>query len=290
MTEPVLVHTRAELEAARAGRVAAARRRRDDDGRAARGHRRADPGRPRGRAEHVVVTHLRQPAAVRAGEDLDRYPRTLDADLELCAGEGVDVVFAPAVGRGLPGRRARGPRRPPARSASVLEGASPARPLRRRAHRRGQAAPPDRAGPRRSSAQKDAQQLALIRRMVRDLDLPVEVVGVPHRARARRPGPVQPQPLPHRRGPARPRSRCRRALAAGRGRSRPDGGAARPPAALAEAARAEPPSLLDYLALVDPPTSPRSRRRLHAATALLAVAARVGTTRLIDNLPLELGA
>ncbi len=46
---------------------------------------------------------LREPAAVRAGEDLDRYPRTLDVDLEVCEREGVDVVFVPSVDEVYPG-------------------------------------------------------------------------------------------------------------------------------------------------------------------------------------------
>jgi len=48
-------------------------------------------------ADRVLVTVFVNPLQFGEGEDLDRYPRTLEADLELCAAEGVDVVFAPSV-------------------------------------------------------------------------------------------------------------------------------------------------------------------------------------------------
>ena len=110
------------------------------------------------------------------GEDLDRYPRTLDADLEVCEREGVDIVFAPERRRGLPRRRAPG--------RAIDAGPAGRRP-------RGRVRPghfdgvltvvaklfglvrPDVA----VFGEKDYQQLALIRRMVRDLYLGVEIVG-----------------------------------------------------------------------------------------------------------------
>ena len=123
----------------------------------------------------VVVSIFVNPLQFGAGEDLDRYPRTLDADLEVCAREGVDVVFAPTVDEVYPGG---GPQVTvePGPLATILEGRT------RPGHFRGVLTVvaklfglvrPDVA----VFGEKDYQQLALIRRMVADLCLGVEVVG-----------------------------------------------------------------------------------------------------------------
>ncbi|WP_061335108.1 pantoate--beta-alanine ligase, partial [Streptomyces scabiei] len=125
----------------------------------------------------VVVTVFVNPLQFGAGEDLDRYPRTLDADVELAAAAGADVVFAPSADEVYPGgepqvRVTAGP------MGERLEGAS------RPGHFDGMLTVvakllhltrPDVA----LYGQKDAQQLALIRRMVRDLNFGMDVVGVP---------------------------------------------------------------------------------------------------------------
>ncbi|WP_060883780.1 pantoate--beta-alanine ligase, partial [Streptomyces caniscabiei] len=125
----------------------------------------------------VVVTVFVNPLQFGAGEDLDRYPRTLDADVELAEQSGADVVFAPSVDEVYPGgepevRITAGP------MGERLEGAS------RPGHFDGMLTVvakllhltrPDVA----LYGQKDAQQLALIRRMVRDLNFGIEIVGVP---------------------------------------------------------------------------------------------------------------
>lgn len=59
---------------------------------------------------------------------------------------------------------------------------------------------------------------------------------------------------------------------------------------LTEAGRADPPVVLDYLALLDPRDFTEVADPGFTGPAVLAVAAKVGTTRLIDNLPLEIGA
>ncbi|HEX5569181.1 MAG TPA: pantoate--beta-alanine ligase, partial [Streptomyces sp.] len=149
--------------------------------------------------------------------------------------------------------------------------------------------------------EKDAQQLALITRMVRDLNFPVEIVGVPTVREA------DGLALSSRNRYLSEAERTTalalsRALFAGREtalRGGPDGGPAAPGdvcaaarAVLAEAERARPPLTVDYLALVAPdgftevPVGPAA----HEGEAVLAVAARVGTTRLIDNVRLRLGA
>ncbi|MEU1157014.1 pantoate--beta-alanine ligase, partial [Streptomyces sp. NPDC005918] len=125
----------------------------------------------------VVVTVFVNPLQFGAGEDLDRYPRTLEADVKIAEQAGADVVFAPDVDEVYPGgepqvRITAGP------MGTVLEGAT------RPGHFDGMLTvvakllhltAPDLA----LFGQKDAQQLALIRRMVRDLNFPAEIIGIP---------------------------------------------------------------------------------------------------------------
>ena len=278
--ETLLVHTRAELEGARAGRIG--------DvavvmtmGALHEGHL-ALVRAARRKAKTVIVTVFVNPLQFGPNEDFGRYPRTLDADLKLCEQAEVDIVFAPPVEEVYPGgepmvRIAPGP------MGEVLEGAT------RPGHFSGMLTvvnkllnltAPDYA----FFGEKDAQQLALIRRMALDLNLPVEILGV---TTVREPD-----------GLARS-SRNRylsaegrisalslsRALFAGAAQRTPEQIRAAALAVLDEAARAEPPIELDYLALVDPATFTEVDDGYRGA-AVLAVAAKVGATRLIDNLPL----
>ncbi|MEZ5185128.1 MAG: pantoate--beta-alanine ligase [Candidatus Nanopelagicales bacterium] len=130
----------------------------------------------RERDDHVTVTIFVNPLQFSAGEDLDRYPRSLQADLELCESLGVNCVYTPRVSQVYP-------REPevtldPGQLGRELEGA--ARPD----HFRGvltvvlkllQATQPDDA----FFGEKDYQQLTLLRSMAYDLDLGVNIVGVP---------------------------------------------------------------------------------------------------------------
>ncbi|WP_323448164.1 pantoate--beta-alanine ligase [Streptomyces yaizuensis] len=278
----------------------------------------------------VTVTVFVNPLQFGAGEDLDRYPRTLDADLALAREAGADVVFAPAVADMYPGGRplvgiTAGPMGEP------LEGAS------RPGHFDGMLTVvakllhltcPDLA----FFGQKDAQQLALIRRMVHDLDFPVEIVGVETvreddglalSSRNRYLSPAERETalaLSRALFAARDRLAAQQALCA---RAEATGGTLGRAAALSalgearlaadaaavaqavpghadavraaarivldEAARATPPLDLDYLALVDPADFTEVGAD-HEGDAVLAVAARVGTTRLIDNISLHFGA
>lgn len=124
----------------------------------------------------VVVSIFVNPLQFGPSEDLDAYPRTLDADLELLRAEGVEVAFTPNVSAMYPD----GPRTTvhPGPLGAQLEGSS------RPGHFAGmltvvlkllQIVRPDRA----FFGEKDYQQLALIRQMVDDLNVDVRVVGVP---------------------------------------------------------------------------------------------------------------
>ncbi|WP_432524365.1 pantoate--beta-alanine ligase [Kineococcus sp. SYSU DK006] len=237
----------------------------------------------RRRAASVLVTVFLNPLQFGPGEDLARYPRTLDEDLRLAAASGADVVFAPGPDvvypDGDPGVRvSAGP------LGAVLEGAS------RPGHFDGvltvvakllHLTRADLA----FFGQKDAQQLLLVRRMVRDLDMGVEVVAVPT---VREPDGLA---MSSRNRYLTPFDRevalvLQRALAAGAAAA-PEG-----PSAVRRAARdvlrAEPAARVDYLALVDPHDLADVPEH-HRGEALLALAARVGPTRLIDNVPLLVG-
>ncbi len=125
----------------------------------------------------VVVTIFVNPLQFGPSEDLDRYPRDLDGDLAVSASEGVDVAFAPATSELYP-------HYPPATTVHVaglteaLCGAS------RPGHFDGVTTIVTKllaiVGPSRAYfGRKDAQQLAVLTRLVADLDLPVAVVGCP---------------------------------------------------------------------------------------------------------------
>jgi pantoate--beta-alanine ligase len=225
----------------------------------------------------VIVTLFVNPLQFGPGEDLDRYPRPLEQDLETCRRAGADLVFTPQIGEMYPDG-APLVRVSAGHLGEVLEGAY------RPGHFDGvltvvaklmHLTRPDRA----YFGEKDAQQLLFVRRMVRDLDLPVEIVGVPivrepdGLARSSRNAYL----APDERATARALSR---ALLAG---ARAAGSGA--PAVRREARAvldATPGIGVDYLALIDPRTLSEIDDA-YAGPALLAVAARVGTTRLIDN-------
>ncbi|MGZ5416553.1 MAG: pantoate--beta-alanine ligase [Nocardioides sp.] len=231
-------------------------------------------------ADALVVSIFVNPMQFGAGEDLDRYPRTFDADLEVCAARGVDVVFAPSVDEVYPGGEPEVTVEP-GPLATVLEGA--ARPT----HFRGVLTvvaklfglvQPDVA----VFGQKDYQQLVLIRRMVADLCMPVEVVGAPT---VREEGGLA---LSSRNKYLSAEDRFNalglsRALLAA-GEAAPDG-LDRALAAARAVLRDTQGIDLDYLAITAPDLGPAPE----SGEARVLIAARVGTTRLIDNMSLQLG-
>ncbi|HVN04314.1 MAG TPA: pantoate--beta-alanine ligase [Bryobacteraceae bacterium] len=124
----------------------------------------------------VVVSIFVNPIQFNQAEDFARYPRPVAADLAFCAARGVDIVFTPAVEEMYP--------REPVTFVEVGRVADYMEGHFRPGHFRGVATVvlklfeivrPERA----YFGEKDAQQLAVIRRMVSDLNLPVEIIGVP---------------------------------------------------------------------------------------------------------------
>ena len=235
-----------------------------------------------GEGDAVVASIFVNPMQFGAGEDLDRYPRTFEADLDVCAEHGVDVVFAPSVDEVYPGGEPQVTVEP-GPLATTLEGVT------RPGHFRGVLTVvaklfglvrPDLA----FFGQKDYQQLVLIRRMVADLCMGVEVVGVEtvreHDGLALS---SRNRYLDHRERQAA--LALSRALAAGAAAA-PAGSAA--VLAAARTVLEGPDAVgvdLDYLEL----TAPDLGAVPDAGEARLLVAARVGTTRLIDNTALTLG-
>nr|WP_307807541.1 pantoate--beta-alanine ligase [Naasia sp. SYSU D00948] len=228
-------------------------------------------------ADIVVVSIFVNPLQFGQPDDLALYPRDLEADVAALAGEGVDLVFAPTERAMYPDgptvvRVTGGP------VANDLEGRS------RRGHFEGvltvvakllNIVGPDVV----VFGQKDAQQVFLVKRMVRDLDFPVtvEVVetvresdGLALSSRNRRLD-------PRARIAARALSSALEAAA-----SAADRGVDAAVAAAQSALMGEPLVQLDYLAIVDPATF-QPVDDDHRGRALAVIAATVGGTRLIDN-------
>jgi pantoate--beta-alanine ligase len=232
-------------------------------------------------ADHVLATIFVNPLQFGPSEDFTRYPRTLDADLEVLRAEGTDAVFVPAVDEIYPQGQAR-VRVAPGPLATVLEGAS--RPghfdgvltvvLKLLNLTRADAA---------YFGEKDYQQLTLIRSMVDDLNVPTVIVGVPtvrepdglaRSSRNRFLSTVE-------RESALVLSRAlRAAAAAGLAGAGPDGALAVARAEFAAQSAVVP----DYVELTDPWLGPAPA----TGPARLLVAAKVGQTRLIDNTEIEL--
>ena len=234
-----------------------------------------------GASGRVVVSIFVNPLQFAPGEDLDRYPRTFDADVRMCADRGVDVVFAPTVDEVYPGGDPQvtvdtGP------LAAELEGRS------RPTHFRGVLTVvaklfglvrPDVA----VFGEKDYQQLVLIRRMSEDLCMGVEVVGAPT---VREPDGLA---LSSRNAYLDDEQRAAAVALSAALRAAVANAEQGPDHALA-AARAVLRTChgvdLDYLVVTDPDLGPAPER----GEGRVLIAARVGTTRLIDNAPLFLGA
>ena len=232
---------------------------------------------------NVLVSIFVNPLQFRPGEDLDRYPRTLDDDLAMCAGEGVRAVFAPSAAEMYPGGKP---------DVTVDPG-----PMGQTFE--GQFRPGFFGGvltvvlklfhltsPHVAVfGEKDAQQLALVRRLVSDIDLGIAIESVP----TARDADGLDNTSRNRYLSAAERAHALtmpRALRAGQARAA-EGGEAVLGAAQA-ILLAEPALAIDYVAVVDPHTFAPVRPG-QAGLALIVAAVTAGTTRLIDNVPVLLG-
>ena len=233
-------------------------------------------------ADHVVVTIFVNPTQFAPGEDFEAYPRTLEADIAALTTVGADLVWAPApedvypeepmitLDPGPVGRHLEGASRPTHFAGVALVVTKVLNLTRPKVALFGE---------------KDAQQLAVIRAFVRDLDMPVQIVGVPIVRDAD--GVALSSRNQYLSAEERVSARSlNRALAVGAEAA----ATGAPPALVRASARqvldAQPGVAIDYVELVDE----HSFKPLGAGSAKgsvqarLLIAARVGTTRLIDNM------
>jgi pantoate--beta-alanine ligase len=232
----------------------------------------------------VAVSIFVNPLQFGPNEDLDTYPRTLEADLAACAAEGADLVFAPGVRDMYPQQQLV--MVDPGPTGEILEGEF--RPgffhgVLTVVLKLFSLVRPDIA----VFGQKDAQQLVLVRRMSADFGLGIDIEAVPT-VRA-----ADGLALSSRNKNLSAEERAvapvlHRALSAGAA------AAAGGPVAVRAAARAVlegTPPRVDYLALADAQSYAvigNDYLEDFRGTAILAVAARVGATRLIDNVVIEI--
>ncbi|EPD31621.1 pantoate--beta-alanine ligase [Gleimia europaea] len=231
-------------------------------------------------ADHVLVTVFVNPTQFAPGEDFEKYPRDLDADLKAVATVGADLVFAPAASEMYQGEAAVTIN--PGPTATVLEGKT--RPTHFAGvllvvHKMFNLTGADVA----VFGQKDAQQLAIIRQMVRDLDMPIEIVGAPivrgKDGLALSSRNAYLSAAQHQQALA-----LSGALKAGRQASN-SGASASQIKKVARGVLENAGVKIDYVELVDPTTF----APVQAGEAVLALAAYVGNTRLIDNAILNIG-
>jgi pantoate--beta-alanine ligase len=235
----------------------------------------------RGEVGFVVVSIFVNPTQFAPGEDFERYPRPIEADVARCEAAGADVVFAPSASVIYPhGSRSTFVEVPGL--SDILEGAS------RPGHFRGVATVvlklfeivrPDLA----IFGQKDYQQQLLIRRMVEDLHVPVDVqtrptvrepdgLALSSRNRYLNPQERRAAPMLY-----RALERATRAVAAGERRGD------RVRQILRETIESEQLVRIDYAEVADADTLAALDNLDPGRRAVALVAARVGTTRLLDN-------
>ena len=233
----------------------------------------------------VAVSVFVNPTQFAQAGDLANYPRTLAADLELAARSGADLVFAPSVTEMYPDWPTPG-----ATTVTVSSLGDRWEGHSRPGHFDGVATVVTKlltmTGPCRTYfGEKDFQQLAIVRRVVRDLSLPVEVVGCPTVREAD--GLAMSSRNVRLAADERAAAVClHRALTVGADTFGSGADAGTVETAMAEVVESEPSVTLDYAVLVD-------AADLEPVTAVpgaddrplrLLIAAQVGPVRLIDNL------
>jgi pantoate--beta-alanine ligase len=237
-----------------------------------------------GQTGTVAVSIFVNPLQFGPNEDLDRYPRTLDADLKTCAAERADLVFAPGASEMYPAQQ------------RVMVDPGPAGEILEGEFRPGffhgvltvvlklfSLVRPDIA----VFGQKDAQQLALVAAMVADFALGIEVEAVPTvRAADGLALSSRNKYLSSSERSMAPVLHDALAAGAAAGAGGPD---AVVDAARAVLAKAGGMLALDYLALVERETYAPILNKDFSGPATLAIAARLGTTRLIDNVAVQVG-
>ena len=237
----------------------------------------------RRRGHRVVVSIFVNERQFGDHSDFTSYPRDTESDLATCRDAGVDAVFLPADSEMWPAGADTTVL--PGSVATPLEGAS------RPGHFAGvatvvlkllNACLPDEA----FFGQKDLQQVAVVRSMVRDLDVPIGIVAVPT---VREPDGLSMSSRNRRLSSAqRTAASCiPRALFAAREIHSSGGGRDAALAAATAHLSAEPTCVLDYLEIVDPDTLAPAAD--DCARPVMCVAARFGDVRLIDNLDLAPG-
>ncbi|WP_231557345.1 pantoate--beta-alanine ligase [Deinococcus sp. YIM 77859] len=238
--------------------------------------------RARSECDTVVVSVFVNPKQFGVNEDLSRYPRDLQRDLTVAGAAGAALLFHPDVDTMYP----------PGYATTVAVGGA-SEPLE------GSARPGHFAGvatvvlkllnivrPERAYfGEKDWQQLAVVRQMVRDLNVPVEIVGVPtvREVSGLALSSRNSYLTPEQRERAAVLSRALRAVQAAAEAGERD--AARLRQAGLAVLQTEPEVQLDYLAIVDRDLRERERVELDPLARVL-IAARMFGVRLIDNLPL----
>lgn len=238
--------------------------------------------RARAECDVVAVSVFVNPKQFGANEDLSRYPRDLTRDLEVAGAAGADLLFHPTAAEMYPDGHAT--------TISVGGVSGPPEGHSRPGHFDGVATVvlkllnivrPARA----YFGEKDWQQLAVVRRMVRDLNVPVEIVGVPtvRAASGLALSSRNSYLTPGERERATVLSRALRAVQAAAAAGERDAGRLRQAGleVLAQDSEVQP----DYLTIVDGDMVERAQVADDGLTRIL-IAARLSGVRLIDNLPL----